>query len=341
MQRRDLLKGIIAGAASSSAGLVVAQSKTSFGTPGYLANRDRHGENQLRLALSRAEIPLDVWDDIVDFQRIWSKLSADPSTMHAFYTNQSGFLEAMGIRPDLIAPRSAEEQLLLASNDPEVRRSAISSDYPAFLRRLTQLGIFSAPPSLRQRINSILENTPDLPGQYSKELQIRAQLDTEFGSELKRLKVLFSESSQTADTSIRGSEVNAVVGAVTIAVVAVAAVTYAVAAVNVAVGLNVAIQISVAVNIAITVGGGGNDGCPICHAPTANNNIDVLSAAAKIAESTGNLALHKQSLRKIVRREIIACIYAARDQGLIRLPGAGRKEIFDTLASIGYRMGGI
>ncbi|WP_141565334.1 hypothetical protein [Ectothiorhodospira sp. PHS-1] len=165
------------------------------------------------------------------------------------------------------------------------------------------------------------------------------------GAELDKLKRLFEEGEgRSAEAERYDAEVAAVAGAVTIAVVAVGVATYVVAAVNVAAGLNLAVQISVTVNMAVTAGGGGGGGgggCMGCHAIGPDGNLDISTAAVRVSQLTGNPEIYRRALRNQVKQEITACLYAARNQGLIRLPRKGRKEIIEVLAEMSYRMAGI
>ncbi|MCY1379612.1 hypothetical protein D9M69_673490 [compost metagenome] len=114
------------------------------------------------------------------------------------------------------------------------------------------------------------------------------------------------------------------------------------AAVNVAVGLNVAASISVVVRMAVRVsGGGGGPKCYSCHAVSSQQNIDIETAAIKVAQINGNSRFLFKSMRKQVRRDVISCLYAAHEQGLIKLPRANRKQVFDLVSKITYRMAGI
>ncbi|MCY1307665.1 hypothetical protein D9M69_493260 [compost metagenome] len=133
------------------------------------------------------------------------------------------------------------------------------------------------------------------------------------------------------------------VGAVAIAVVAVGVATYVMAGVNVAVGLNIVAQISIVTSVAIRTGGGGGGGprCYNCHAVSPEKNIDIETAAIRVAQINGNSRFLFKSMRKQVGREVIACLYAAHEQGLINLPIANRKQILDLATKITYRMAGI
>ncbi|MNF95221.1 hypothetical protein D3C84_779620 [compost metagenome] len=95
--------------------------------------------------------------------------------------------------------------------------------------------------------------------------------------------------------------------------------------------------------MAVRVGGGGGGGpkCYSCHAVSSQQNIDIETAAIKVAQINGNSRFLFKSMRKQVRREVISCLYAAHEQGLIKLPRANRKQVFDLVSKITYRMAGI
>jgi hypothetical protein len=292
--------------------------------------------------MSRAEVPVDVWDDVVEFSRVWSAVSRDQTVAAEFYSDRAGFLQRVGVREDLIAPRSTEEQLLLASQDPIVRRAGMKGDYAQYLGRLKDMGVFSAPSTLRDRVDVLLQEEanalasvfssttpqPDLAGEYTSEL-----------NKLKSLLVVSPRAFSTFDDSQDEPALFMVVGAAAFAVVVVGVATYAVAAVNVSVGLNVVLSISVLTSLAVGVGGGNS--CMGCHGVKESRPLDVESAAIRLAQLNGNSRLLSKGLRKKVRKEIIACVYAAKEQGLIQLPRTGRKQVFDLLSTITYRMAGI
>ncbi|BCD84033.1 hypothetical protein PSm6_04400 [Pseudomonas solani] len=344
MRRRDFMKG----AALGSVALTLPEVKASnrlYGTPGSIIARDSGGDNRLRLLMSRGEVPLGVWEDVVDFTRLWSAVSKDAALASEFYSSRSALLERMGISEQLIAPRSVEEQLLLASQDPIVRAASKDGDYPRYLGRLNEMGIFAASSKIRQRVNDLLESDPeDLKGLLTRSVP-EQMLESEYASDLQKLKAILTPedgSSSLQRRSLDAPVARAAVGAVAIAVVAVGVATYVVAAVNVAIGVNLAVQLSVVVNVAVRTGGGGGSSCGGgCHGVQPGQMLDVDSAAVRLAQASGNSRLLSQGLRRQVRKEVIACAYAAHELGVISLPRVGRKQALDLLCGITYRMAGI
>ncbi|WP_337056206.1 hypothetical protein [Pseudomonas sp. USHLN015] len=343
MRRRDFMKGAALGSVAFTLPEVKASNRL-YGTPGSIIARDSGGDNRLRLLMSRGEVPLGVWEDVVDFTRLWSAVSKDAVLASEFYSNRSALLERMGIPEQLIAPRSVEEQLLLASQDPIVRAASKDGDYSRYLGRLNEMGIFAASSKIRQRVNDLLNSDPeDLQGLLTRSVP-EQMLESKYASDLQKLKAILTPKGEGSSLQRRSLDVpvaRAAVGAVAIAVVAVGVATYVVAAVNVAIGVNLAVQLSVIVNVAVRTGGGGGSNCGGCHGIQPGQMLDVESAAVRLAQVNGNSQLLSQGLRRQVRKEVIACAYAAHELGVISLPRAGRKQALDLLCGITYRMAGI
>ncbi|MDU9414065.1 hypothetical protein [Pseudomonas sp. zfem005] len=343
MRRRDFMKG----AALGSVALTLPEVKASnrlYGTPGSIIARDSGGDNRLRLLMSRAEVPLGVWEDVVDFTRLWSAVSKDAELASEFYSNRSALLERMGISEHLIAPRSVEEQLLLASQDPIIRAASKEGDYPRYLGRLNDMGIFAASSKIRQRVNDLLKSDPEDFRRLLTRSVPEQGMESEYANDLHKLKAILTPDSGSSSLQQRSSNAPvalAAVGAVAIAVVAVGVATYVVAAVNVAVGVNLAVQLSVVVNVAVRTGGGSGSNCGGCHGTQPGQMLDAETAAVRLAQASGNSRLLSQGLRRQVRKEVIACAYAAHELGVISLPRAGRKQALDLLCGITYLMAGI
>lgn len=341
MRRREFIRGAALSGVALSLPVANAGNRL-YGKPGAKVAAGAKADNRLRLIMSRAEVPVDVWEDVVEFSQVWSAVSRDSTLAAEFYSDRPGFLQRAGVREELITPRSTEEQLLLASQDPIVRRAGMKGDYAQYLGRLKDMGVFAAPSTLRKRVDELLEEDANALTTFISRSTAQPDLGGEYTSELNTLKNLLAFSPSAFSSSDGAQDEPALfvlVGAAAIAVVVVGVATYAVAAVNVSVGLNVALSVSLLVNAAVGVSGG--NACMGCHGPAENRPLDVESAAIRLAQLNGNSRLLSKGLRRKVRKEIIACVYAAKEQGLIQLPKTSRKQVFDLLSTITYRMAGI
>ncbi|MFC5695215.1 hypothetical protein ACFPU0_06530 [Pseudomonas sp. GCM10022186] len=260
MRRRDIFKAAVLGGVASA--LPVASSNERlFGAPGSIIAKDTASDNKLRLLMSKGDIPVEVWEDVVDFSRVWSAVSSDLSLAGEFYADRESFLAKMGVAEGTIEPRSMEEKLLLASHDPTIRKAAIDGDYAAYLGRLKELGVFMATPTLRQRVDRLM----DADGEALRDFVVRSlsvsSLEEDYSSYLERLRLLVGDQGVEGNSiqerenrvgkkgypeaEIEGAQPFLFVAGAAIAVVAIGVATYVVAAVNVAVGLNIAASIRI------------------------------------------------------------------------------------------------
>ncbi|MDP6416687.1 MAG: hypothetical protein QGG54_16890, partial [Gammaproteobacteria bacterium] len=253
MKRRNFLS--LSAAGIGLAGLGPSGSVAGgrlYGAPLYEANTDRVlGENRLRLALSRIEIPIEAWGPLMNMSRLWNAVLQDKSTREEFRSSPRRFLARNGV-PLAIMKRSSQEfRLLQLICDPYIRHIAGSGNYRAFISRLKENNLLhdDAEDSLRNRIQKLLETDID---------NLRAQLPrTSTGdTELSGLQDSADLYFVTQELAVVNSTTQAIAAAVVVVVVAALAATFVSVGVNVTVVLNLGFSISVAVSTAIGIGGG-------------------------------------------------------------------------------------
>ena len=99
MKRRNFLSLSAAGIglAGLGPGGSVAGGRL-YGAPLYESNPDRMlGENRLRLALSRIEMPVEAWAPLINMSRLWNAVLQDDSTRKAFRRSPRKFLARNGV----------------------------------------------------------------------------------------------------------------------------------------------------------------------------------------------------------------------------------------------------
>ena len=348
MKRRNFLSLSAAGIglAGLGPGGSVAGGRL-YGAPLYESNPDRMlGENRLRLALSRIEMPVEAWAPLINMSRLWNAVLQDDSTRKAFRRSPRKFLARNGVPLAALEHSSQEFRLLQLISDPYVRHIAGSGNYPAFINLLKENNLLhdNAEGSLRNRIRKLLEADID---------KLRSQLSgmKSEGGELSSLQNSAELYFVTQELAAVNRTTQAIAAAVVVVVVAALAATYVSVGVNVTVLLNLGFSISVAVSIAIGIGGAGGGGgaCNYCHTefgalaglePKMRDNLELTIRAARL---TGRPSLETDALKDYIFTETRACLEAAESLAVINLPAekAIREAVLQGVGRLTCRAAGL
>ncbi|MFJ4157997.1 hypothetical protein ACIPZF_24780 [Pseudomonas sp. NPDC089752] len=335
MKRRKFLQSTAAMVGTVTAGAAIpalnaqANSQRSFGTPGSLIASDAVTQNQLRLTLSKANVPVAAWEDIVSFNSLWDRIREEPSVYHAFC--QARDCGEGPLDPALIPAGSLEEKLLLITYDSDLMESVNNHDYDAVFAKLKARGFTDTRSTLWERIRfyekqelaEILKSS-ELAGDIENLPAVKKQA-------MNRIKELLGENSMTLPFS--SEQLVSESGAPLVAVVNVGVVTRVLAAVNVGVSVNLAISISIATQMAVTISGT----CRSAPSPRfTDDTASVGAASIHLARVSGNVEMIHEIHRFNARQEITACLFAAHKSGYLRLPAAKaeRRELVDLFTQL-------
>ncbi len=348
MKRRNFLS--LSAAGIGLAGMGPAGAATDgrmFGAPQYAGGSGQAlGENRMRLALSRMEMPVETWEPVLGMSRVWNAVLQDETTQQAFLAAPRRFLARRGIPPSVIDRSPQEFRLLRLVCDPYVRHVASAGNYDAFISRLKEDDLLhdDAEDSLRQRVRQLLAT--DL-----EQLRQRVPEMATGGLALSDLAESADLYAVTRELAAVNSETQAVAAAMVVVVVAALAATYVSIGVNVTVVLNLGFSISIAVSVSIGVGGAGGvgGGCENCHAdigavaalePKMRDNLDWTIRAARL---TGRPSFEIEALKDYIFTETRACLEAAESLAALNLPSdpRARDAVLKGVARLTCRAAGL
>lgn len=348
MKRRNFLSLSAAGIGLAGMGPAgAAADGRLFGAPQYARGAGQAlGENRMRLALSRMEMPVEAWEPLLGMSRVWNTVLQDDATRHAFLAAPRRFLARRGIPPSVIDRSPQEFRLLRLVCDPYVRHVAAAGNYGAFISRLKESNLLhdDAENSLRRRVRRLLAADIE---------QLRRRMpDTGTGvTTLSDLTESADLYAVTRELAAANGETQAVAAAMVVVVVAALAATYVSVGVNVTVVLNLGFSISVAVSVSIGVGGagGGGDSCADCHSyigavaglePKMHDNLDQTIRAARL---TGQPTFETEALKDYICTETRACLEAAESLAALNLPSDphARGVVINGVARLTCRAAGL
>lgn len=336
MKRRKFLGISVAGA-----GLVVSGNglygdplfkMSAFQESGVLRNRALE-ENKLRLALSRVELPVEAWEPVMNMSRLWAGVLKNPETRREFRKSPRKFLRENGVPREVIRKNKDSFRLLKVISDPYVRHLASSGSYSAFIQKLQESGVLQedAQSSLRDRVRTLLDTDIE---KFRSEIQSLNQ-NTAGG------EVSFQDTADLYAVTQQLAAVNSTVQVVVVLLVLVVAVALLVVLVSVAAGVTVGAAAGVATTVAVTTSTFVS-GCSSCHAdygklanlePKMRQNLETTIRAARL---TGQKSFEVEALRDYITAESQACLEAAEDLAVIKLPRQKkvRQELFSGVARL-------
>ncbi|EAR4689441.1 hypothetical protein CC014_18245 [Salmonella enterica] len=336
MKRRTFL-GVATGAALG--GLIpTASSKDNrlYGVPQSINPRSSVSENEFRISMSKANVPIGVWEDIIAFNRLWEDIKDDPSLARDYHQNNERILNQYHIEENILEKNSIEEALLLITYDKSFVSLVNDNDYEGVFYKLKDYGFKNKKSTLRERIR-FYESQDESLVDFFKDIAPNNVEYNNIGDNVayKRLLELFSRDDMGEANYLAGNDV-ALANAV--AVVNVAAATRVVAAVNVGAAVNVVTQISIATNLSVFVSGA----CNAYLLPKLNPyEISIGQATLHLASIYNNQQMVDEIIKESVRREVTACMFAAHKCGFLKLPSKkeDRKEVMKILTDITLSVG--
>ncbi len=343
MKRRKFLNLSAAGVGLMGLGPAGAAGNIGlYGEPMFQqSSSNALAENRLRLTLSRAELPVEAWEPIMNMSRLWGQVLKNKATRTAFQRSPRRFLRSRGVPDDIVGENSDQFRLLKMICDPYVRHLASSGNYRAFIGKLRDANVLEqrAGNRLRGRIRGLLQQ--DLQ-QLRSRMQSVTRDDFTQLSEIETTAELYAVSQQLAAAN---DTTQVVAAAVALVVVAVAVLTYVTISINAAVILNVAAAVAVVVAAAVTVSGG----CTDCHAnfgklaslePSMQQNLDTVIRAARLS---GQASFETEALKDYIADESQACLEAAEDLAVIHLPRQKkvRQDLFRNVAQLSWKAAGL
>ncbi|NHB86786.1 hypothetical protein C5471_03275 [Photorhabdus tasmaniensis] len=333
MKRRTFI-GVAAGAAIGSVIPTVnasADSNRLFGVPRSLLSPGEVEENKLRLSMSNAKLPVEVWEEIITYNRFWETIKQQPNLALEYRESPEKVLAEFGIDKNIVSPGSVEELLLFITYDKNLMNAVKTNDYEELFSRLKAYGLNERGSSLRSRINHHLNQDASLVAHFKEHIESYPLQETN-SPPLIRLKEILEPLNSEDDTRIEIARL--VVGANVVAAVNVAVGTRVVAAVNAAAAVNVAAYLSLAVQVAITV-------CMANYLPKIDHSdLSTGTASLHLARLYNNQKMVDTLVTEAIRREITACLFAAQKCGYINLPATReeRKEVIHLFTELSLGM---
>ncbi|NHB91339.1 hypothetical protein [Photorhabdus cinerea] len=326
MKRRTFI-GVAAGAAINSIIPTInaqADSKRLFGVPRSLLSPGGKEENKLRLSMSNAKLPVEVWEEIITYNRFWETIKQQPELALEYRESPEKVLNEFGIDKDIVSPSSAEELLLFITYDKELMDAVKTNNYEELFSRLKVYGLNERKSSLRNRINHYLSQDADLIAHF-KEHITSDKFEESDKSTFLRLKEILEPLNNEDNTSLA-------IGASVVATINIVAVVTTSTTVNVSTTSVMAYVLTVT-NIA------GKHA--VNNQPPINyNDISASAASIHLARIYNNPKMVDTLVKETIQREITACLFAAQKCGYINLPAnrAERKEVIDLFTELSLKM---
>ncbi|WP_434524527.1 hypothetical protein [Photorhabdus asymbiotica] len=316
MMKRRTFIGVAVGAAIGSVIPTVNASINStrlFGVPRSLLSPGEIEENKLRLSMSNAKLPVEVWEEIITYNRFWETIKQQPELVLEYRESPEKVLDEFGIDKDIVSPGSAEELLLFITYDKDLMNAVKTNDYEALFSRLKTYGLNEKGSSLRSRINYHLSQDANLVTHFKEHIE-SYQLQGTDNPPLIRLKEILEPLNSEDDTSIEIARL--VVGA------------------NVVAAVNVAAYLSLAVQTVVTV-------CMANYLPKIDHSdLSTGTASLHLARLYNNQQMVDTLVKEAIRREITACLFAAQKCGYIHLQATReeRKEVIHLFTELSLGM---
>ncbi|OCQ52803.1 hypothetical protein Ppb6_02147 [Photorhabdus australis subsp. thailandensis] len=328
MKRRTFI-GVAAGVTIGSIIPTVnakANSNRLFGVPRSLLSQGGVEENKLRLSMSNAKLPVEVWEEIITYNRFWETIKQQPELALEYRASPEKVLNEFGIDKDIVSPGSAEELLLFITYDKDLMNAVKTNDYEELFSRLKTYGLNKRKSSLRNRINYYLSQDANLVAHFKDYIPLE-QPDS---PPLIRLKEILEPVNNKDDTSLTaGADL---VAAINMAVVV---------TVQTSTTVNVSTTTSVSAFVLVTTLTKIAGKHMVNYRPQINHeDISVNAASLHLARIYNNRAMVDTLVREAIRKEVMACLFAAQKCGYINLPTtrAERKEVIHLFTKLSLDM---
>ncbi|MBS9424103.1 hypothetical protein [Photorhabdus caribbeanensis] len=330
MKRRTFI-GIAAGAAIGNIIPTVnarSDSNRLFGVPRSLLSEGKVEENRLRLSMSNAKLPTEVWEELITYNRFWETIKQQPALALAYRESPEKVQAEFGIDKEIVSPGSAEELLLFITYDKELMNAVKTNDYEELFARLKSYGLHRRKSSLKKRINHYLSQDANLIAHFKEYIAPDKFKESDIPP-LLRLKEILEPLNSEDDTSL-------VVGASVVASINMAAVVTAHTSTTVNVSTTTSVIAHVLILTAVSVSGK----CVAQYQPQINyNDISANTASIHLARIYNNQEMVDTLVKETIQREITACLFAAQKCGYINLPTTreARKEVMQLLTELSLK----
>ncbi|CAQ83902.1 MULTISPECIES: hypothetical protein [Photorhabdus] len=328
MKRRTFI-GVAAGAAIGSVIPTVnakANSNRLFGVPRSLLSPGEVEENKLRLSMSHAKLPVEIWEDIIAYNRFWETIKQQPELVLEYRESPEKVLNEFGIDKNIVSPGSSEELLLFITYDKELMDAVKTNNYEKLFSRLKTYGLNKRKSNLRSRINYYLSQDANLVAHFKDYIP----LEQPESSPLIRLKEILEPVNNKDDTRLTA-------GANMVAAINMAVVVTVQTSTTVNVSTTTSVSAFVLVTILTKIAGKHR----VNYRPQINHeDISVSAASLHLARIYHNRAMVDTLVRETIRREVIACLFAAQKCGYINLPvtRTERKEVIHLFTELSLEM---
>lgn len=345
MKRRTFL-----GLTLGSLGLPVlakAGGSRLYGKPGSISGpTDVAASDQLKLSLSKANIPVETWPDLTQFANLWNRILSDKSERQRFNANPEFYLMENGVPTAIMDSGDGNIELLRLVASDNFLADAARGDYTQVLGKMQQRGIIKELNSSKLR-NRLIEIFSADSERFKKELSgLNQQLmvqDAEmvFENDEELLYIYNEMARRTNDIHTE------VIGLVAVVVVLVALATIyvsvgAIATVGITAGFSVVVAATVGVVASSQeqkiAANAGRIGRLASLDPETFRKYETLVRAARIS---GKKDLEVESLKALVSEEIDAFISAAEHLGMIETPISSNANLMTAIHHFGHRSCGL
>ncbi|OWO80134.1 hypothetical protein B5C26_18410 [Photorhabdus luminescens] len=330
MKRRTFI-GTAAGVAVGSIIPTVnarSDSNRLFGVPRSLLSPGGVEENRLRLSMSNAKLPIEVWEELITYNRFWETIKQQPALALEYRESPEKVLDEFGIDKEIVSPGSAEELLLFITYDKELMNAVKTNDYEELFSRLKSYGLNRRKSNLRNRINHYLSQDVNLIAHFKEHIAPDKFNESDIPPLLRLKEILAPLNS--------GDDANLAVGANVVAAINIAAVVTAHTSTSVNVSTTTSVIAHVLILTAVSVSGK----CVAHYQPQINDNdISANAASIHLAKIYNNQEMVDTLVKETIQREITACLFAAQKCGYINLPTTRkeRKEVMQLLTELSLK----
>ena len=351
MKRRKFLIGTTAGSLAS----VTLPTGRLFGKPNSLNNRTESNIklDAFKLPLARANLPVDLWEEISQFSFLCNNLINDNFAANKFIENPREYCISQGIDLDQFDSNGVEIKLLKAISSPEIKNS---KNYTEVLIKLQELGLIGQGgyDEMKFKLKGILKSElANFKQEFGSLDELYDKVKFSFIDNGKPTAVTLHEIMEFVEknniTNMPGAIVVVVIAVVAIGIAVIAGVALAVgaavgaaaaAALAVAIGTSVAVVTDVTVLTETSVDVEGEEEENLIDqkrnklgftkprlAMLSNQEIDKFDLAYRVGLVSNNTKLIIDAEKDIIRNEIRAFFDAAIELDLVELTG----ELYDTL----------
>jgi hypothetical protein len=100
--------------------------------------------------MSKANVPIGVWEDIIAFNRLWEDIKNDPSLAKDYHQDNERILNKYHIEENIVEKNSIEETLLLITYDKSFVSLVNDNDYEGVFYKLKDYGFKNKKSTLRK-----------------------------------------------------------------------------------------------------------------------------------------------------------------------------------------------